>query len=300
LDIVAMHVNVITVSIQTSIEDERGIHERTWVNKTSMFAHAHLLNVKHIAPVEDLEHDGALSTENHDLLLSDLMCEAHVGGHPVALVNHRSLDLLPDITLDVVALDSVHDTLLVYSTSEGEHVVILEGTERDSGSGDSHFCQDLPFILLTIVLLTVSKHLVVDKGSYNIQESLNRTYRVISMGVMHTRYLEKSSEELVVAVATLEVHVHCLEISSGKVNCTSLDSDRPGVEGYFVLHSDRPALKLACLNLVDLGASLVPLERVQSLDPGRSKTVLSVKIHSEVVLNQVAELLDYLIGVFVQ
>jgi len=179
-----------------------------------MFTHAHLLNVKDIASIEDLEHHGTLSTENHDFLLGDLMCEAHVGGHPVALVNHGRLNLLPDITLDIITLDSVHNALLVYSTSERKHVVVLEGAERDSGSGDSHFSQDLPFILLTVILLTVSEDLVVDKGSYDIEESLDCTDRVISMGIVHTRHLEKSSEELVVAVATLEVHVHRFEIPS--------------------------------------------------------------------------------------
>jgi len=67
-----------------------------------------------------------------------------------------------------------------------------------------------------------------------------------------------------------------------------------------MLHGHRPALKLACLYLINLGAPLVPLERVQSLDPGRSKTVLSVKVDSEVGLYQVAEFLHNLIRVFVQ
>jgi len=100
--------------------------------------HAHLLYVKYIAAVKDLEHYGTLASKDHDLLLSDLMSQAHVGGHPVALVNHWCGDLLPDITLDIVALDSVHDTLLVHSSSESEHIVVLEGAERDSSSGDSH------------------------------------------------------------------------------------------------------------------------------------------------------------------
>ena len=262
LDVVAMDVDVITVSVEASIEDERSVHEGAGVNKTSMFTHAHLFDVKHITPVEDLEHHGTLATEYHDLLLSYLMGQTHVGGHPVALVNHGSLDLLPDITFDVVALDGVNDALLVDSTSESEHIVVLEGTERNTGSGDSHLSQDFPFILLTIILFTVSEHLVVDESSNDVKESLDGTDRVISVGVVHASYLEKSSEELVVAVATLEVHIHGLEVASGKINCTCFDRNGARVEGDFMLHGDRPAFELTCLYLVDLSTPLVPLERV--------------------------------------
>ena len=163
-----MNIDVITVSVEASIEDQRSVHEGAGVDKTSMFTHAHLLNVKHITTVEDLEHHGALATEYHDLLLSYLMRQPHVGGHPVALVNHRSLNLLPDIAFNIVTLNGVNNTLLVNSASESKHIVVLKGTERNTGSGYSHLSQDFPLILLTIVLLTVAEHLVVDEGSDDI------------------------------------------------------------------------------------------------------------------------------------
>lgn len=77
--------------------------------------------------------------------------------------------------------------------------------------------------MLTIVLLTVPKDLVIDEGADNVQEALDSADGVISVGIVHTRHLEKSSEKLVVAVATLEVHVHGLEVASSQVNCTSLN-----------------------------------------------------------------------------
>ena len=82
------------------------------------------------------------------------------------------------------------------------------------------------------------------------------------MRVVHTSYLEKSSEELIVAVATLKVHVHCLEIASSQVNGACLNSNGATIQRNFVLHSHRPAFELTCLDLVNLGASLVPLEGV--------------------------------------
>ena len=105
------------------------------------------------------------------------------------------------------------------------------------------------------------------------------------MGVVHTGYLEKSSEELVVAVATLEVHVHGFEISSSKVNSTCFNRNRARIEGDFMLHGHRPTFKLTCFNFIDLSTPLVPLKRVKSLDPGSSETVLSVKINSEIRLD---------------
>ena len=82
---------------------------------------------------------------------------------------------MPDITLDIIALDGVDNALLVYSTSKCKHIVILEGTERDTSSGDSHISEDLPLVLLTVVLLTVAEDLVVDEGSNHVQEALDST-----------------------------------------------------------------------------------------------------------------------------
>jgi hypothetical protein len=265
-----------------------------------MFAHTHFLYVKHIAPVEDLEHYCALSTENHDFFLSDLMSETHIGRHPIALVYHRGLDLLPNIAFDIVALDSVYNAFLVNSSSEGKHVVVLEGTERNTSSWNAHFCEDLPFVLLTVILLTVAENLVVNKGTNYIEEALDGTDRVISVRIVHTSYLKKSPEELVVAVATLKIHIHGLEVSTCQINSTSLNRNRARVKGNFVLHGNRSALELTCFNLIDLGAALVPLEGVESLNPGCTKTVFSIKVYSQVRFNQVVEFLYYFIRIFIQ
>lgn len=52
-----------------------------------MFTHAHFFNIKHIAPIENLEHDGALATENHDFLVRYLVRETHIGGNPISFVD---------------------------------------------------------------------------------------------------------------------------------------------------------------------------------------------------------------------
>lgn len=119
------------------------------------------------------------------------------------------------------------------------------------------------------------------------------------MGVVHAGYLEKSSEELVVAVATLEVHVHCLEIATSEVNCASLNGNGSTIQRNFVLHSHRPAFELPCFDLVNLGTSLVPLEGVQPLDPGSSKTVLSVEVYSQVRLDQIVKFPNNFVRIFI-
>lgn len=106
-----------------------------------MFTHAHLLDVEHITSVEDLEEDGRFSTEDHDLLVGDLVGQAHVGGNPGGLVDAWVAgNLLPNITLDIVDFDRVNDTFLVDSSSESKHIVVLEGTETNARTWHAHLC----------------------------------------------------------------------------------------------------------------------------------------------------------------
>jgi len=282
LNIVAVHVDVVSISIQASVKDEGSVHERARVDKTSMFAHAHLLHVEDIASIENLEHDGAFSAEDHDFLVCNLVSKAHVRGHPVALINHRSLNFLPDISLDIIAFDGIYNALLVNSASKRKHVIVFKGAKRYSSSRDAHLSNNFPLILLTVILLTIAEDLVVDKCADNVKEALDGADRMISMGVVHACDLEQRSKQFVISVATLKVHVHCFEISSSQVNSTCLDRNRARVKWNFMLHSHGSSLKLTCFHFVNLGASLVPLKRVKPLNPGRAKAVFGVKVNSQI------------------
>ncbi len=68
-----MDVNVISIGIQTVVEYQWRIHEAAWVYKTSPFTNLHLFHIEHEAAVEDMESGGALSTEEKDLIVSDLV-----------------------------------------------------------------------------------------------------------------------------------------------------------------------------------------------------------------------------------
>ena len=67
-----------------------------------------------------------------------------------------------------------------------------------------------------------------------------------------------------------------------------------------MLHSDRSALKRVSFHFVDLGGSLVPLERVQAVDPGRPKTVFRVEVYAQARFNQVGEFPHNLVGILVE
>jgi hypothetical protein len=47
----------------------------------------HLLHVKHEASIEDLERQRRLSTKYQDFVLRYLVCESHVGRHPLCLIH---------------------------------------------------------------------------------------------------------------------------------------------------------------------------------------------------------------------
>ena len=123
-----MHVDVVTVRVQATIENEWSVHERAGINKTSVLAHAHLFYVEDIAPIENLEEDGGFTSEDHDFLVGDLVRQTHVRWHPACFVNsHSTSNLLPYVSLDVVHFNSVHDAFLVNTPSESKHVVVLKG-----------------------------------------------------------------------------------------------------------------------------------------------------------------------------
>ena len=68
-----MDVDIVTIGVQTAIKYQRSVHERARVDERPMFSHTHLLNIKHIAAIEDLEKNGWFSAEYHDLFISYLV-----------------------------------------------------------------------------------------------------------------------------------------------------------------------------------------------------------------------------------
>jgi len=82
-----MHKDVIAVGVQTPIENQWRVHKGTGVDKTSPLLDLHLLHVKHEASIEDLERQCRLSTKYYDFVLRYLICESHVGRHPLCLIN---------------------------------------------------------------------------------------------------------------------------------------------------------------------------------------------------------------------
>ena len=295
-----MHVDVVSVCIETPIEDQRSVHETAWVDETATFSDRHLLHVKHEAAVEDLESQGRLASEDHDFVLCDLVGQAHVGRHPLGLIHQRCRDLLPHVARDVVALDGVHDLLLVNTAAERKHVVVLEGAERDTRARHPHLVNDLPRVLLGVVLLALPVDLVVDEGTNDVDETLNGAHTVVSVGVVHVRYRDESAKDLIVEVAALEVHIHVLDVASSKVNLPGLSRDTAGVQRHLVLHRDLLLLKSARLDAVELTASLVPLEGMQAVGQLLAEGTLDVVVNSEVALHQILEISHDLVGVLVE
>ena len=82
-----MHENIISVSVQASVENQRRVHERAGVHKTAALTNLHALNVEDKAAVEDLERKSRFAAEYQNLVVSDLVSESHIGGHPFGFVD---------------------------------------------------------------------------------------------------------------------------------------------------------------------------------------------------------------------
>ncbi len=67
-----------------------------------------------------------------------------------------------------------------------------------------------------------------------------------------------------------------------------------------MIHGDSPLLKIILFNLIDLNIPLIPLERVQSLSNYGHEAVLDVVVDPHVGLDEVTELLDDFIRVFLE
>ena len=172
-DIVAVHVDIVTIGVKGVVKNERRVHERTGIDKTSPFLDFHFLNVEDKTSVEYLERDRALSSKQNDFVVRDLVSKPHVGWHPLRLVDLRVVNFLPNIPRNVVDLNRVNYSLLVNPTSKGKYVVVLERAQRDTSSRYPHFVDGLPFVLLSVVCLTPSIYLVVHECAYHIDKTLD-------------------------------------------------------------------------------------------------------------------------------
>ena len=68
-----MHVDVVTIGVETVVEDKWRVHERTRIHETASLVDLHALHVKDEDSVEDLEGQSTLASEDHDFFLSDLV-----------------------------------------------------------------------------------------------------------------------------------------------------------------------------------------------------------------------------------
>ena len=57
---------------------------------------------------------------------------------------------------------------------------------------------------------------------------------------------------------------------------------------------------MACLQLVELDAFLVPLEGMETLRVLGAKAALDVVVHAQVALHHICEVPDNLVGIFVE
>ena len=121
-----MNVNVIAIGIETVIEDQWCVHKRTRIHQAASLTNLHLFNIEYEAAVENVESHSTFPTEEQNLVIGDLMGQAHIGGHPLRFVDFRSCNFLPYVTTDVITLDGIDDAFLIDSTSKGEDVIVLK------------------------------------------------------------------------------------------------------------------------------------------------------------------------------
>jgi len=299
-NVVLVHVNIIAKCVHIVVKHERGVHEWARVDKTTALLYNHLFDVENKTPVKDLESDGALATENHDFVVSNLVGQTHVTCYPFALVDQRSSDFLPDVTLDVIHFNSINNALLINTTTESEQVLVLEWAQSNASSGHSHVSNLLPFVLLSVVSFAVGINLVVDESTDNIDKPFNSAHTMVCVRIVHIGNSLESSEDFIVTTAILKIHVQSLNITSDKVNLSTFSSNWSRVQRYFILHSNHLLFEDTSLNLVDLGASLVPLEGMKSLWHLRTETILNVVINSQVSLHEIYKVTNDFVRILVQ
>jgi hypothetical protein len=245
----------------------------------------HALDVKHEAPIEDLEGERWLATENKDFVLSYLVGKTHVGGDPARFIDERAWNLLPHITRNVIALNSINDLLLVDAAAERKDVIVLEGTETDACAWYLERVNFLPLVLLSVILLAVAINDIIDEGADNVDKAINAADWVISVCFVHVGHADESREDLIVTEARIQVHIIMLDIATSQIDSARLSGDRSWVERHFELHVDLLLLKDASLDPEQLTAPLIPLKAVQSLWENTAKRRFDIVVNAEVFLN---------------
>ena len=213
-----MDVDVISVGVEGVVEHEGCVHEATRIYKTSPLTNLHFLDIEDKTAVENVESEGALASKEQDLVVGDLVGQAHVGGHPARLVNLGCADLLPHVARDVVHFYRVHDSFLVNSSAKGENVVVFEDSEGSASARHAHISNELPLVLDGVIDLAVAVHLVAHERTNHVDEVLNRADGVVSVRIVHVADLIQDSKKIIVSVAILEIDAHMLDIAASEVN----------------------------------------------------------------------------------
>ena len=77
-DVVLMHIDVIAIGVEARVEHQRCVHERTRIHKAASLTNLHLFNIENEASIEDVESRCTFTTEQKDLVISDLVSQTHV------------------------------------------------------------------------------------------------------------------------------------------------------------------------------------------------------------------------------
>ena len=120
------------------------------------------------------------------------------------------------------------------------------------------------------------------------------------MRVVHVSHGVQNPEQVIIAVAVLQVNSHVLHVATGQVNCSRLCCNRARVQRDIILHLHRLLFEETGLKTVQLHALLVPLEAVQALGQLRPETTLNVVVHSQVTLHDICEVSHNLVGILVE
>ena len=72
-NVVLVDVNVVSEGEQITTEHQRSVHERARVHKLTFLLDFHFLDVEYEAPIENLLSQSALSSEDDDFIVSDLV-----------------------------------------------------------------------------------------------------------------------------------------------------------------------------------------------------------------------------------
>jgi hypothetical protein len=72
-NVIFVDIDIISKSVQVSAKHQGGVHERTRIDEFAFVRDSHFLDVEYEASIEDLLSNSALSSENDDFVISDLV-----------------------------------------------------------------------------------------------------------------------------------------------------------------------------------------------------------------------------------